>query len=168
MNRSSEYRRQGDRGALGMGPPTVHAITQSRITIVETVSFQPLSSEAVSFQNSSSKILDTEEQPFVRKAKLGPDWAKVEKGWIQRASLMLLTNEEGKTFQVQPSAEQLEEVSSRIIEVFFGSQPYPDTAPHCLVFPTMSLRITPNDIDSVFVRCKGVGGAKYTLLLTPF
>lgn len=113
-----------DSGQLvGSNQPTIKGrklpekIKRIRLSIKEYVSFQPPDSKGTVITLYSGRWLDTEEQPYVRHLKIGPEWQRLDLGWLAEIpiSLLVLHNEiqepqivqteEGKAEQIRNTLE---------------------------------------------------------------
>lgn len=139
---------------------------KDRVTVVEMVYHQMIStgSQPIAADVKFSRELETSEQPYERNSPttvVTEEWTQVDTGWLETCSQLLILNEEGKHLQTNPSEEQKQETKEKIIEVTLAG----DIA-HCLIYPGESLRVTPVDLKSVFLRCRK-GSARYTIWVFP-
>lgn len=143
-----------------------------RITVVEQIHF-----ESPDFPKSRTiAYCDQvgEEQPYERILRIGPEWQKLDPGWLQDASLLLLHNLEGTSLQVQPTPEERDEIAKRVIVVGVCNEseyanmhdPEPVMLPFGFARPGRSLRLEPTELFQYRVRCAN-GTAKAVMHLFP-
>jgi hypothetical protein len=153
-------------------------MARGRITVVESVYHQTENEQPTMVPESRySRPCITDEQPFLRKGKIGEQWQSLETGWLPQTSLLRLSNEAGKFSRI-PSLEEREQEAAKVIEVAFvppvDHTPKRDmhspqqTGPHpCLeIHPGESSRFRPCDLGTIRVRCRS-GEAPYHLSLLP-
>lgn len=134
---------------------------QARITVIETIYFQSPDSQPIGTEDRTLITLDTDEQPYIRNLTIGPEWKRLDAGWLETASLIHLRNNEGTYLDKHPTEEERAEMNGRIVEIA-GDQ----TPPFALVRPGRSIRMEPYCLDSTFLRCCS-GSAKCTLTIFP-
>lgn len=136
---------------------------QSRMTVIETIYHQAPNDEPTSFTSRFSRSLETDEQPYARKLKVGESWQPLDRAsiWLAEAGLLRLVNEEGTNWPTNPTPEQLAEVAAKVVEIGFGA----DTAA-ILVPPGESVRFSPADLALIRLRCRS-GTARCALALLP-
>jgi hypothetical protein len=132
----------------------------SRLVVVETVSCHPQGQDPVAVESRFARPLATLEQPFVRRFSVGSSWQALPPGWLERASMLVLSNDEGKAPLVRPTQKEKQVLASRVVEVGVGPLAF------ALVGPGESCRFSPHDLGSLRVRCQA-GEAKCTLTLIP-
>lgn len=131
----------------------------SRLTIVEMCTYQILGEAAQSNSIRSVHMLDTDEQLWSRRSRVGTDWEPVDVGWVKSISLISIVNEEGKRLDVNPSEEEQEAIAARIIELRIGQ------GPAWLIYPGQSFRGQPSSLD-LSIRSRSET-AKYTIIIYP-
>jgi hypothetical protein len=74
--------------------PAKPRVSHSRIVVVEQVYFQDANGgDPTSTDTRFSRAIHTDEQPYRRPAiKVGPEWTKVDTGWIERVGLLVVAN----------------------------------------------------------------------------
>lgn len=164
----------------GKGAPTV---PRSRIVVVSHVIYQSAGDQPVKIESAHSVPLTTSEQPYLRKTTIGSQWTPLDSGWLNRASLLVISNEEGKHLQVNPEDWEVLAIKSRVIEVacipMFPESAVKNRDMHSpdvalpqlvadwLVHPKQPpLRVTPADLSRIRLRCQN-GEAKCTLSIFP-
>lgn len=121
----------------------------ARLTVVGHVYHQQRDSSPVASDIQFESNLDTDEQPYVRNAKVGEQWEKLDYGWIKEASYILLKNDEGKLGFVNPTEMEKQDVLGRIVEISFNGQD-----PDILIHPMESLPFRAADINRVWIRSR--------------
>lgn len=140
-------------------------LAQARVTVVESVYHflpkrQPQGSEV-----RYSRTLASAEQIYVRLMQIGPEWAKLDCGWVKAASMLVLSNEEGKGLDRVPTPAQRAETAARVVELA-TTTPEGALVSTDLVPPGESLRRIPSELGWIWVRCR-TGTALVTLTLVP-
>jgi len=145
-------------------PPVISTPTRSRLVVVENVYHQPADGFPTTAMGDTSRFhreLDSDEHPYERHKVAKGEWEPIDHGWVDRCGMLLVRNDEGH-FSVNPTAEQVAEVLSRVIEVSFCDS----QTPSILVPPTETCRFYPTDVKQMRLRCRE-GTARYTLYLIP-
>jgi len=88
----------------------------SCVTVVGRTYFQNHDQQPVTSEDSYHYYLDSQEEPYSYRAKLGPEWVPLEFGWLKDVSFVRVQNDEGRYGQSTP----LEELERRIIQVQFS------------------------------------------------
>lgn len=96
--------------------PAFSPASVSRLTVVETMYFQPHGEDAVSLGKPFSRQLKGEEH-WQRTIRVGPEWVEIKGCWLEKASVIRVANDEGKTVQVIPTPEQKAVSAAKIMEV---------------------------------------------------
>ncbi len=123
-----------------------------RIVVVETVHFQG-EGEPVTIDSRWSKVVASEDQPYVRRFKVGAEWQRLDEGWVRECSQLTLSHE-SPSYQVNPTEEQRKEDETVTIEV--GLRMADGHVEPALLLPSReSLRVRPKDSGSWFVRSTG-------------
>jgi hypothetical protein len=123
--------------------------------------------EQATWESRFGRMLVTEEQPFVRKSKIGLEWQPLETGWVKDCACILLINEEGKLGHVYPTEEEKREVAERIIELGTVNGTDDSAVADWEIPPGESFRGSPAlDLRLLRIRCRQ-GEARYTLVLVP-
>ncbi len=136
-----------------------------RLTIVETVSYQPPNRQASQVSSGFSRDLETYEQPYEREMVATEEWQPLinEQCWVKECSLVHVTNEEGRYLQVNPSEEEQEATAAKVLEISFGTA---NLLGHWEVRPGEAFRGTPSHPKALFIRCRS-GEACFTLHVFP-
>jgi hypothetical protein len=120
------------------------------LTVVETVYHQQLGDQPLPVTTRFVRNLSSQEQPYVRKLTLGPEWVPLDTGWITEASYVIIANEGNGPITKNPTDEQIQEEANRLIDIsFMGEDPHP-----CMTIPSgESLRMCPVDLTMIKIRC---------------
>jgi hypothetical protein len=92
-----------------------------RLTVVIQVHHQHEGENPVSSTASFSRFLESQEQPYFRRYKIGENWKDVDFGWVESASYFVVENRAGAASSQLPSEEEKEELAKMILEVAFES-----------------------------------------------
>lgn len=68
-----------------------------------------------------TQFLTTDEQPYQRHTKVGEEWVRLDTGWLNECSLIVLENTEGLFQFRNPTKEEVEETKKKVIEIGFIS-----------------------------------------------
>lgn len=68
-------------------------IRAARIVVVETVYHQGAGGEPTCVEVKSSTQLTTDDQPYQYDLQAGPEWKRLETGWLEKCSMLLISNE---------------------------------------------------------------------------
>ena len=139
-----------------------------RITVVETIYHRPYMDETLAVDSRFSRIISSGEQPYQRQnhkpnTTATEEWKQLDCGWLKdNVGMLVITNDEGKFFEVYPTEEEKEEIKLRILEIAYEKNPLAVW----YVPPTESFRGCPSDPELLWIRCQH-GTAKYTLTVLP-
>ena len=162
-------------------PVTAAPRSRPRVTVVEQAYYQSPDDQPRCVETRYSQDLETDEQPYLRLMKVPGEWTKLDCGWIEEASLLILTNEEGRIGTVIPSREEREASALRVVEVGWEvaappegprsmhspeRTPPPPIVPVLTVPPGRSIRVTPQLLRAMRLRCRS-GMARVTVNLFP-
>lgn len=136
--------------------------TTGRLTVIEKVYHQLPGEQPTVAEHQFVRQLLSDEQPFARKFKVPHDWKVLDLGWIERAGMLVLRNEEGRHPVVVPTPKERAEIDRRVIEVAFDE----GADPALVVLPGESCRFHPIRLRDVRVRCPA-GMASATIHLNP-
>ena len=162
----------------GRGKPGPDGLTdfrpaeQARLGIVEQIYCYPPGAAPTLIDLREGFWLETDEQPYQRKLKVGTEWQPLDCGWLEGkgVSLLVLVNEEGKHLTVVPSEQQKAAVSGRVVELgvqtMYGMGDAPGIVPIAPLRPGLSLRFAPADAKALRLRSRA-GEARVTLTLFP-
>lgn len=143
-----------------------HPAEQARLGIVEQIYCYPPGAAPTLIDLREGLWLETDEQPYQRKLKVGPEWQHLDCGWLEGngTSLLVLVNEEGKHLTVVPSEQQKTALALRVVDVGVFSQGLLATV--AVLRPGLSLRFEPADAKALRLRSRS-GEARVTLTLFP-
>lgn len=119
-----------------------------QLIVLETVYCTGLNGEGESVESKFARQLNTDEQIWLRKASVGSEWEPLETGWIERASMMVLKNEE-------PAGGGMLEL---------GLAAAGHVQPISSLPPSTSLRLPPSTLASLRLRGHNT---RYSLWLFP-
>jgi hypothetical protein len=139
------------------------SIPSSRIVVREMLYYQ-VDTEGIDphgqIDHGFRRFLYTSEQPYRRKLVVGEEWVAIELGWIKKASLIHIVNDEGKGLTQVPTAEESKAIASRVLEVGIGGKSLFE------ILPGETFRGTPVETALFQLRSRS-GKAQYTLTVYP-
>jgi hypothetical protein len=141
---------------------------KNRLTVVERIYHQIPGEQPTLIDYRHSKLLESDESPYIRhNLKLTEEWTLLDKGWIEGdVSSIVLSNEEGKSTQVNPTEEEVAALKKKIVEIAFvlgeiGNFP---SKSHQEIPPSEQLRIFPSTGVQIFLRSRcGISKASVTV-----
>lgn len=136
---------------------------KSRLSVLNTVYHQPAGEQPMAVVGNYCRWLESDEQPFSRRLRIGEEWQAIETGWIRHAGLVVLKNDEGVFDQVQPTEQERMDAQAKVLEVSCSSGP-PEA--QWLVRPGESLPATPASTMRLQIRCRQ-GQARCTVTAFP-
>lgn len=147
---------------------------KDRLVVVESVYHQPVGKEAKLIASRFSRELSSDEQPYQRELKASERWEPLDNGWIDKAGMLVIRNNEGQFLQTQPTEEERQEVAERVLEICCEDRDalsvdndFPISLfPQWWILPGESMRACPADLGSIYIRCRS-GTAQFTLDLLP-
>jgi hypothetical protein len=102
-----------------------------RITIVSNITHQAPGEEAVSVVPRFHRNISSDEQPYQRRKSIGSKPEPLDFGWLKdNAGLVIIQNDEGSFLQRNPTEEEREEVSGRILSLLLVSGDVHHTLAH--------------------------------------
>lgn len=104
----------------------------------------------------------SEHDVYTRRMMVTPEWAPVDVGWLstQDIALLILQNR-AERLSVNPSAEVLEQITNRVIEVTFDG-----STPHALVRSGGFIALEPVLASRIHIRSR-TGSWKIRVTATP-
>lgn len=141
-------------------------IPKNRITVVENVYHQVLSRNEQPTQYGPKPFvieLETDEQVYSRRLIITEEWSELDLGWIAKAKMFILWNDEGKFPILVPTPEEVLIASKKVLEIALAplhaskiDQDSPRIALEAfgLVYPQSSIRLFPSDSRRYRVRCQ--------------
>ncbi len=137
------------------GPPTTN-----RLTVAGSVYHLVIGQNPTSIQLAMSRSLQGDEEAFSRNVRLETAWTPLPLGWFldkpEEAGVVVLSNEEGKRLQVQPTPEERAAIGARVVELgteFTTADGFKHVVPFARVRPGESLPLEPVDHALVRLRC---------------
>lgn len=134
----------------------------SRVTVVEQVYHQILNGQPHLVESRFSRDLESDEQAYERRLKVGEAGVPLDCGWVTKASQLLIINEEGRNLQVNPTDEERKKLSEKVLEVYYVQSL---TSPW-LVLPGESMRGCPSTLEGLRIRSQS-GIIRFTLHVIP-
>jgi hypothetical protein len=135
----------------------------SQLTVVEQVYFQQVGDQPAQFGAQWSRRIATDEQPYQRRMKVGPEWKPIDRGWITNCELLLIENNEGRFTQTNPSDEERKAAASKVVEVGL-LMPIGAVMAFARIKPGESCRFQPCDLDFIMIRCRQEASITITLI----
>lgn len=138
-----------------------------RLTVVESVYFESPGHQPILVPTQTARTLASDEQPYQRQLLIGETWTRLDTGWIQEASLLVLTNDEGRP-ERGPSVDA-GALAGRVVELVCRNTIIGDgesIEPEWLLPPGESFRGTPARPGAIYLRCRQ-GAVRCTLTLFP-
>lgn len=127
-------------------------LTRPRISVVERVYYQVHGEQPTDIEHTSQSYGMTEEQPFSRRTKVGPDWSPLPYGWVApHNALVHIVNEEGE-FTDNPTEAERARVESLIVHVAFIQDTH--AIPAISIPPREGVRFRVLDASLVRLRCE--------------
>ena len=148
------------------------------LTVVETVYYQPYSEEARGYDSRYQRRLESkDEEPYQRRCKAGPEWQRIDIGWLAKSGkigLLLIENREGTFRHINPTDEERQKAESLVLEVGILIGFDTNEAGKCVkviepidrIQPRESRRSQPIRPDKLYIRCVN-GEAKYLVTTIP-
>lgn len=93
-----------------------------RLVLIDTVVYTMRDTKPISLDFRRAVPLASEEQPYLRRFKVGETWSKLSFGWLdeQRVALLVISNEGQGTFKVNPTKEEKEQAEAKVVVVAVG------------------------------------------------
>lgn len=88
-----------------------------RLTVVEHAYHQRLGEDPVEVESSFSRALASDGHLYERHLTAIKEWVPLDCGWVERTSLLIIKNNEGKFLFTNPTPEKIAEIAARIIEL---------------------------------------------------
>lgn len=136
--------------------------SRSRIEVVEQIYLMQPREMPAGVENRWGRWLDTpEEQVFTRTCQVGEEFAPLETGWVEAASLVIVTNVPTR-FQVMPTEAERAAADARVVELTCGEEP------EWVLLPGETFRGSPSPaaLGRLCVRCRQ-GKCKITVRAYP-
>lgn len=129
----------------------VQPVIKARITIVGHLYFQEPGGSPTLLDHAYQVNVDSDEQPFTRKFKVGQEWRKLDLGWNEDPSMIEISNEVPFLSQ-QPTEEERKEIKSRVLEM--GVATDDDILLQWLIPVGDWLRFVPYAAGNLRIRCR--------------
>jgi hypothetical protein len=130
----------------------------NHITVVEAIYYTAEGQQPTAVETRFTRRVTSDEQVWTRRIKIGAEWVRLDTGWLDKPSLVVLSNEAGKGLQTYPSEGEKQNISGRIIEVGqeVGTQGMPGwyIVPFCLILPGEGHRLHPILPVALYARCR--------------
>jgi hypothetical protein len=149
--------------------PEIREPAGSKLTVVEQIYHHSPTSGSYSLDCRSSRSLKTDEQPYSRRMKVDEQWQKIDIGWVEKPSLVVVENREGQFMQVQPTKEEREATAKKVLEFSFAERrgvAVVVSDPDVLIHPGTSFRFCPAMPCDMLIRCQS-GEAKVSVTAFP-
>lgn len=127
-------------------------MSNSRITVVDN--FYHYSEDGVgplALVPRYSRPLKSDEQVYIRMLKVTSEWQPLDRGWVERASLLILENKEGMSYEINPSHEDRKADKQKIVLLGLASGDYAED--FLEIQPGEHVKITPTQLDRLRIRC---------------
>lgn len=134
---------------------------KDRITVVQHIYHQSTGEQPTQIDNNFTRNLETIDQPYVRRCKATETKQKLDCGWLQDVSRIIIINEEGTNLQVVPTDGERKATAAKILELSFQ-----ENGPGWLILPGESFHGSPSDVSNLLIRSLS-GITKYTLHALP-
>jgi hypothetical protein len=121
------------------------------VVTIETVYHQIAGEQPMSVEVRSRRTLNTDEQPYQRKLTVGPEWQKLDTGWIVNPSVLVVSNEEGTRIFTNPTEDQRTELAAK--EVRVGIKMGGSVVAISRIPPGESVRNIPVEAGNLWIRC---------------
>jgi len=89
----------------------------SRVVITEIGYHQAEGESPTSVETKFARSLKSEEQPYQRRQKGPTEWTPFDFGWVPQPSMFFISNDEGKSIQQIPTAEQQAELATKRLQL---------------------------------------------------
>lgn len=135
-------------------------VIYDRITVVETISHQPVSvgEKAFPLQSKFWRTLSHHDRPYQRSFKVTEDSVPLDVGWAREwpgIGLIHVSNDEGRFFQTIPTPAEREALTHKVIELG-----------EWLILPGESMRGVPADVNKLRIRSRS-GTIRVTVTVYP-
>lgn len=155
---------QRDSKAAPKGASDVHL--GGHLVMVCQIYHQLLGSNPSLVEFRYARPLQSDEQVYERSLKIGKSWQKIDSGWLDRVSLLVISNKEGEQQFTQPTREEVSQLATKTIEI--GVQWPNEASPTSLfiVRPGMVFQVEPNNLGVLYLRSER-GPTKCSITLFP-
>lgn len=140
---------------------------KDRVTVVEqVVHYSPRSGRTYPHEIRYAYETETVEQPWERagfNCYATEEWKPLDLGWIQRASMICIRNEEGKGWDRMGEGEK-KALKERKLELKLGDLSYPSEK--IVIYPQRDARFCVENLKNIFMR-SAKGLTNYSLFICP-
>ena len=137
-----------------------------RITVAGSIYHQSTDGEPVQVSLKFERLLETREQVFHRRLKVGENWTPLipERCWLQKnqVGMIVVRNDEGRYASAQLSQGQQTQLKHKVLEIALGS----DESSVLLVPPKESQPLTAVFPERLRLRSRSEG-IRYTIFVFP-
>jgi len=145
-----------------------------RLSITEQVYHQSPDSDPTGIAMHSSRWLESDEQPWVRKTRIGGEWTVLDTGFVTDPGTVVIQNA-APSFRINPTAEERREADAKTLvlaklvhaegcSLIPGCGPYIDEFAE--IAPGESIRVSPLDLRDWRIKCRS-GYAQVTITAFP-
>jgi hypothetical protein len=126
---------------------------QTRITVQQRVYHQNIGDQPTMAECQFERKLLSDDQPYQHKTKITEDWRPLGDSWIEKVSLVMVRNNEGRNLAVNPTEQEKVVTGRKVVEVGLVL-PSGDVVAFLIVRPGESVPFEPVDFKLVRVRCR--------------
>lgn len=138
-------------------------VDSDRVTVNLHVHYEQEGEAPVGVNLVASRYTETQEQPYVRKLKIGEEWTKLDLKWVEdNVGLIVIHNRAGQLRSTNPTPEEAEEDAKKIVWVGCGENIPSDDWKIRPGFPM----VAEPDVSNVWVR-SAFGEVPITVTATP-
>lgn len=142
----------------------------NRLTVVETIYHQRGEKRPNYVEARYDFELGSTEQAYQRELEVGPNWQKLDMGWVKNWSILHIKNEEGARIRkLLNKTQQAVEQDNHTIEVgikLANEDEDGEYQPLWVIPPSQDCRLQPFDPSLLYIRCRN-GKADCTVTLFP-
>lgn len=147
--------------------PAPQPVEKPRLVVVKTLYHQQPGEDPTAIETRYVRALEDSEQVYKRTFLVGDEWVRLPSDWLASASCVSVENKEGRFTQVKPSAQEVEEAASRIVDVGVLVEDKSHWwLPIIVVRPTQSQDWEPVDLKGLYLRCRK-GKARVLVTIFP-
>lgn len=135
----------------------------ARLTVVQSIYYQSPGMEPDQRESRYDLKVENDEQPYFRYLTLKPkSTEQINTAWIEDPAIILIDNLTGKFSQTNPSKEELEAFSKRIIEIHAGEAQFLIPPRDC-----QRLVMSSGTLDKLALRNNSEDEIKYSITAYP-
>ncbi len=139
-----------------------------RLVVVGSVHYQSFAGdETLTASLRFARELGTgDAQGYVRRLRVGPEWQRLDLGWVTEAAAVVVDNPEGSGLSINPTPEEAAEIGAR--GVLLGVKDgLGNVLPFAVIRPGEQHVHTPPDTRNLYARCLSPDGARVILHAFP-